>query len=311
MRILVTGGAGFIGSKVVEAYINAGHDVAILDNFSHIALGSTVPAGLKAQFHVDVRDTSTVARVVGEYEPDLVSHHAAVCRVREEAGNNNHLDTNIVGTIAVVKACEAAHVLYLVLASSGGTIYGEIPVHTASIDEEVDPAPICVYGTTKVAAEAVARYSSIPGVTILRYSNVYGPGQQLDGEAGVVAKFISNLLLGKDVTVYGNGRQVRDFVYVDDVVYANLAATKKSAHRSMYNIGSGVGTTVNDVLFSIADRLGVDKMSILRRHANTNEVMKNVLNCSRAKDLLEWRVSTSWSEGLTQTIDFYRKELTK
>lgn len=253
MRVLVTGGAGFIGSHVVEQLLAAGHEAAVLDDLS-TGKRANVPEGVPL-FVTDLRDRDATARVLADYHPDAVSHQAAQASVsvsmREPA-----LDAavNVLGSIHLFEACVAAGVTRVVFASTGGAIYGEVPPGTRAT-ERTPPAPASPYAIHKLAAEQLLTvYQRHRGLQtcILRYANVYGPRQDPHGEAGVVAIFLAAALEGQALRVFamrepGDGGCVRDYVYVSDVARMNVLALTGTVTEAVVNVGTGIPTTTADL----------------------------------------------------------------
>ena len=263
MKALVTGGAGFIGSHVTDALLARGHDVAVVDNLSS-GKREQVPAS--ARFHrLDIREAATLRDLVAELRPDVVCHQAAQvsvsASVREPVLD---AEVNVIGTLNVLEAARAAGVRRVVFASTGGAIYGEIPEpELAAVGRA--PQPISPYAAAKLSAEAYLKvYLSQFQLDyrILRYANVYGPRQDPHGEAGVVAIFASRLLAGQPVTVFakksvGDPGCVRDYVYVGDVVRANVAALEGEVDDRVTNVATGVGTTTVEIAHELASALGL------------------------------------------------------
>jgi UDP-glucose 4-epimerase len=305
MRALVTGGAGFIGSHLVDALLAAGHDVCAVDDLSR-GRREQVPAG--ARLHVvDVR-TAALHDVVGTEKPEVVFHQAAQIDVRRSI-SEPLLDTeiNVVGTVNLLQACAAAGVRRVVFASSGGAIYGDTEVVPTP---ETHPArPASLYGAAKLCGEAYGGvYASLYGVELcaLRYANVYGPRQDPHGEAGVVAIFARKLLAGEAPLINGDGTQTRDYVYVGDVVAANLAAAAAGAAAlGAYNVGTGRETDVNRLFSMLRTACGA---SLEAQHgpAKPGEQRRSCLDASLAAARLGWTPRVSLEEGLQRTVDFFR-----
>lgn len=263
MKALVTGGAGFIGSHVTDALLARGHEVAVVDNLSS-GKREQVPAA--ARFHqLDIREAATLRDLVAELRPDVVCHQAAQvsvsASVREPVLD---AEVNVIGTLNVLEAARATGVRRVVFASTGGAIYGEVPEpELAAVGRA--PRPISPYAAAKLSAEAYLEvYLSQFQLDyrILRYANVYGPRQDPHGEAGVVAIFANRLRAGQPVTVFakksvGDPGCVRDYVYVGDVVRANVAALEGEVDDRVTNVATGIGTTTVEIAHELARSLGL------------------------------------------------------
>ena len=239
MKVLVTGGAGFIGSHIVDAYIAAGHHVEIIDN---LVTGREQNINPRAVFHrADIRDAEAVARVFGATRFDVVNHHAAQMDVRRSVADPVYdASVNVLGVLTLLEAAMKTGVRRFVFASSGGAIYGEQDVFPA--DEKHATRPISPYGVAKLTTEQyLFYYEAVYGIesVCLRYANVYGPRQNPEGEAGVVAIFTTKMLKGEQPVVNGDGKQTRDYVFVGDVVRANVLALGLNGFRIL-NVGTGV-----------------------------------------------------------------------
>ena len=304
MKIIVTGGAGFIASHIVDAYLDAGHEVHILDDFS---TGQASNLNSKATLHrVDIGGADA-ARLVGEIKPDVLNHHAAQMDVRHSVADPTFdARVNILGFINLLEACKNSGVKKAIFASSGGAIYGEQDVFPAPESHATQPAS--PYGVSKRAGELYLSYYhqafGLPYIA-LRYANVYGPRQSAKGEAGVVAIFLSLLLAGKPPVINGDGRQTRDYVYVGDVVAANLAALQ-SAFVGPLNIGTGVETDVVTIFQHLREAVG---SSIEPQHGppKAGEQRRSCLDTGRAAQVLGWRPQMTLKDGLQHTAAHYRK----
>ncbi len=305
MKALVTGGAGFIGSHLVDALLAAGHDVCVVDDLSR---GQRAQVAADARLHaVDVR-SAALHDVVGAEKPEIVFHQAAQIDVRRSV-SEPLLDTdiNVVGTVNLLQACATAGVRRVVFASSGGAIYGDTEVIPTP---ETHPAmPASLYGAAKLCGETYGGvYASLYGLEFcaLRYANVYGPRQDPHGEAGVVAIFARKMLGGEAPVVNGDGSQTRDYVFVGDVVAANLAAASADASlMGAYNVGTGRETDVNALFAMLRDACGV---SVEAQHgpAKPGEQRRSCLDASLAASRLGWTPRVPFDDGLRRTVEFFR-----
>jgi len=304
-HVVVTGGAGFIGSNIADAFIERGWRVTIVDNLSSGDRRNVHPS---AAFHqLDIRDAAT-ADLIRALKPDVISHHAAQMDVRKSVEDPAaDADVNVVGSLRILEAAVDAAVKRFVFASTGGAIYGE-PVEGAQ-DESHPTAPLSPYGCAKLAVEHYLHYYRVVhglSSVALRYANVYGPRQSAHGEAGVVAIFAGRLIDGKPSTINGSGTQTRDFVYIDDVVAANLAASE-AEWQGEYNVGTGVETSVNELYASLASIAGVD-IPAAHGPAKEGEQLRSVLDGSRLRKLASLPERTLLRDGLTKTFTWLRDE---
>jgi UDP-glucose 4-epimerase len=303
MKILVTGGAGFIGSNVVDAYIERGHKVVVVDDLSS---GKKENLNKKAKFYkLDICDSS-LEEVFREERIDIVNHHAAQVDVRKSIADPAFdARINIEGALNVLENCRKYRVEKIIFASSGGVIYGECGAIPP--DEDSPVAPISPYGISKYAMERyLFAYEKIYGLkyTALRYGNVYGPRQDPYGEAGVVAIFSGKMLSNGEVDIFGDGEQVRDYVYVGDVVKANILCLE-NGDNEIFNIGTGVSTSVNRLFSEMKELTGYPKQPVYRP-PRAGELFRSSLNVSKAEKKLGWKAETSLKQGLKKTIDFFR-----
>lgn len=303
MKILVTGGAGFIASQIADAYIEQGHDVTVLDDLS-----SGVKKNVPSKAHwvsMDVRDPN-LSTLFAKSGFDIVNHHAAQIDVRHSI-QDPFLDAsiNILGTLRLLECCRTYSVRKFIFASSGGAGYGECP-QPAKESQTFNPeAP---YGYTKASGEYYVRffnsYYHLP-YTILRYSNVYGPRQNPHGEAGVVAIFVGKLIQAEPITIYGDGKQERDYVFVGDVVRANVAALTKGENAT-FNIGTGLTTSVNTLYEKLNHIHGLAPQPVYAP-ARPGELMRSVLDPSFADSQLGWSASTPIDQGLEKTYRYFQQ----
>jgi UDP-glucose 4-epimerase len=306
MKILVTGGAGFIGSNVVDAYVDAGHEVAIIDNLS---TGKKENLSPNAKFYeIDLRDKNLVS-VISEFSPDIINHHAAQIDVRKSVEDPIfNAEVNELGTLNLLDAAIKCKVRKIIFSSTGGAIYGEVE-RKSGADENHPQEPISPYAITKRSAEMYLQaYKVNHGLTytILRYGNVYGPRQDPLGEAGVIAIFCGKMLKGDPPTIFGDGNQLRDYCYVGDVADANLLVLDKGDNQ-IFNIGTGKGTSVNDLFLNLK---AVMKFEGDAKYApaRTGELFRSVLNCKKIKKELGWKPKTSIKKGLKLTLKWYKKK---
>ena len=304
MKIAVTGGAGFIGSHIVDAYVGSGHEVHVLDDFS---TGRPTNVNPRAQVHeVDVADPRA-AELILAIKPDVLNHHAAQMDVRRSVADPAFdARVNIIGFVNLLEASKDAGIKQVIFASSGGAVYGDRePIPS---NEEHPTVPLSPYGVSKLSGEFYLSYYhlafGLPYVA-LRYANVYGPRQSSHGEAGVVAIFISQLLAGKNPVINGDGMQTRDYVFVGDVVRANLAALG-SAYVGPVNIGTGIETDVVTICRLLRQGLGA-KVEAVHGPAKLGEQRRSCLEISLAHRVLGWKPEVALKAGLDKTIDYCRQ----
>ncbi|MEE9213910.1 MAG: NAD-dependent epimerase/dehydratase family protein [Thermodesulfobacteriota bacterium] len=305
MKILVTGGAGFIGSWVSEAYIEDGNEVLIIDNLSTGNLNN-VPSS--AEFiKGDIRDRSVLKAAFSEFNPDIINHHAAQIDVRKSVDDPTlDADINIKGTLNLLELSRKSGISKFIFASTGGAIYGEPDLIPA--DEDTVPMPISPYGISKFSIEKyLSYYNKIYGLnyTSLRYSNVYGPRQNPLGEAGVIAIFCNKIITGEPCIVYGDGEQTRDYVYVEDVKRANIECILSP--NDSYNIGTSIETSVNGLIEYLRKASGRD-FEVIYEPARDGEVERISLNNNKAIKEINWTPNVMLEEGIKNTwIWFYNK----
>ena len=306
MKIVVTGGAGFIASHLVDAFLERGHEVHVFDD---LTTGQLTNLDAKATLHkVDIAEKEA-ASLIEQIKPDILSHHAAQMDVRHSVADPTFdARVNILGFINLLESSKNAGVKKVIFASSGGAVYGEQEVFPAPEGHATQPAS--PYGVSKRAGELYLSYYQqafgLPYIA-LRYANVYGPRQSAKGEAGVVAIFLSLLLSGKTPIINGDGRQTRDYVYVGDVVAANVAAVD-CTFVGPINIGTGVQTDVVTIFQHLRDALG---SSAEAQHgpAKPGEQRRSCLDTSRAAQVLGWRPQMALKDGLQKTAAHYRETL--
>ena len=305
MRILVTGGAGFIGSHLVDAYLAAGHEVGVLDDLS---------TGLQANVHAQARfwkadiRTPALPAIVDEFRPDVISHHAAQMSVSFSAREpRTDAEINILGTLNLLEAAVRCGVQRVIFASTGGAMYGDQGV--LPTNEKTMPAPVSPYGAAKLAVEKYLHaFHVMHGMqaVALRYANVYGPRQNPHGEAGVVAIFCRGVLEGRELTVNGDGKQTRDYVYVGDVVAANLRATDIVLGQGIpvLNIGTGEETSVNDLVRLLGETTG-RPLSVRHAPPRPGEQRRSALEAELARTTLAWKPATDLAAGLRSTFEWF------
>lgn len=307
MRVLITGGAGFIGSAIQDIYVQAGHEVAILDNFT---AGNPAYVHPQSQvYQADVRDATLVQRILQDWQPEVVSHHAAQIDVRQSVAYPlDDAQMNILGSLNVLEAAAQIGVKQFIFASSGGACYGELQQMPAPESHPLQP--ISPYGIAKVTIEHYLHfYYQAHGLCygILRYANVYGPRQGITGEAGVITAFITALLTGQTPVIYGHGTQTRDYVYVADVAQVNLQILGKLEPLTL-NIGTGQETSVL-TLYERLQKLLPSKISPEFLPARLGEISRSALDVRQVQHTLGWQAQTSLDQGLQATLDWYRQVL--
>lgn len=304
MRILVTGGCGFIGSHIVDAYLEQGHHVTVIDDLSTGSLNNLNPRAVFIQNDISDPDLGAIFK---NERFEVVNHHAAQINVRTSVKDPLFdAKINIMGALNILRYGFDHGMQRFIFASSGGTVYGE--PSTFPITEEFPIQPTSPYGIAKATFE---RYLSILAplhrftTVVLRYSNVYGPRQISKSEAGVISIFIENILQRKTCTVYGNGEQVRDYVFIHDVVQANIKAL--ATPSITVNIGTGIETSVNDLLRILSDSRG---MVVDHEYgpARAGEVFRNVINPAKAASELKWRPTTPLKKGIQQTLEYFKHQ---
>jgi UDP-glucose 4-epimerase len=308
MRTLVTGGAGFIGSNLVDALLDRGDQVSVVDDLStgrRENLEGAIAAGAGLA-EMDIRDGAALAEVCSVERPELIFHLAAQIDVRRSVADPAFdASINVGGTANLLEAARRVGTRRVVFFSTGGAIYGEGEGQDLPLGEDAPIAPLAPYGQSKFAAEGyLSLYERLHGLsgTSLRLGNVYGPRQDPLGEAGVIAIFCGRLREGAMPTVFGDGRQTRDYIYVGDVVRAALAAAASMASGPI-NIGSGVETDVLELVSSLARLGGSDGFEPEFAPARPGEVQRIALHSARAERELAWRAETALSDGLRLTLD--------
>ncbi len=302
MRVLLTGGAGFIGSHLADQLLERGHEVAVVDDLS-TGERTNVPEG--ARFHkMDIR--TGCLEVFEEFRPEVLSHQAAQMDVRRSVREPDFdAEVNVLGTIRLLQNCVEHGVGRAIFASTGGAIYGE--QYEFPAPEDHPQHPISPYGVSKLAGERYLHFYCVqhrlPYIA-LRYANVYGPRQDPHGEAGVVAIFCGNLAAGKASTINGSGEQTRDYVYVGDVARANVLALEGEAPNGAYNVGTGIETSVNE-LYEILLEASGKELPPKHGPAKPGEQLRSSVDPSKAARFLEWRPEVDLTTGLKETLRFF------
>lgn len=304
MKILITGAAGFIASHIADAYINLGHDVCIIDN---LVTGNKSNLNPKAKFYeIDIRDPK-ISEIFKNEKFDVINHHAAQIDVRKSVSDPVYdADVNVVGSINLLQNGVNSGIKKIIFASSGGAIYGEQEYYPA--DEQHPEFPVSQYGVAKLSFEKYMHaYNFIYGINYiaLRYSNVYGPRQNPHGEAGVVAIFTEKMLAGVTPIINGDGKQTRDYVFVEDVVQANVKALD-CTQSAAYNVGTGVESDVNKLFHIISSQIG----SFEEKHgeAKQGEQMRSVISTKKIETVMGWKLSTDLDTGLKKTVDWFKQK---
>jgi UDP-glucose 4-epimerase len=308
MKVLVTGGAGFIGSHVVDVLIEAGHDVSIVDNLWEHGGGKMENINPRARFYeIDIRDAA-LSEVFEKERPEVICHLAAQHSVKISTDDPVHdANVNILGLINILQNATRFGVRKIIFSSSGAT-YGT--VEQMPVNENTVQHPESPYGTTKMASEYYLRFwKNVHDLdfTILRYGNVYGPRQDPLGEAGVIAIFSRQILVGEPVRIDWDGEQQKDYVYVGDVARANLAALA-AGDGEVYCIADGKGTSVNALYQGLVNIIG-HEVEIRRAPKRPGDIYLTYFDCSKANRELGWKAEVKLEEGLGLTVDFFRESL--
>jgi UDP-glucose 4-epimerase len=304
MRILVTGGAGFIGSNVADAFLERGHEILVIDDLS---TGARENLPKRAQF-LELSITASECRHAFEsFRPDVLCHQAAQVDVRRSVADPAFdAQVNVVGSIRLLELCREFGTRRILFASTGGAVYGEQDFFPAT--EEHPTRPISPYGVAKLSVERYLHYYCVEHgfrAACLRYANVYGPRQNPHGEAGVVAIFTNRLLRGEVPTINGDGTQTRDYVFIGDVVRANVLALEKdlSGH---YNVGTGIETSVNSLYEAIRDAVGVG-VEAKRGPAKAGEQLRSCLDAKALEQATGFRPRTPLADGIKATVEYFRR----
>lgn len=307
MKILVTGGAGFIASHVADAYANLGHEVIVLDDLSRGSKGN-VPANRRL-YSADIQDRSAVEKIFAEEKPDVVNHHAAQMDVRRGVREPIFdASVNILGSLNLIELAVANDVKRFIYAATAGAGYGE-PKHMP-VPEDYAINPITPYGVSKHTVEHyLFTFRELYGLeyVALRYGNVYGPRQSSQGEAGVFAIFSEQMLGGIQPVIYGDGSKIRDYVYISDVAAANVAALDRGTCE-IFNISSGVPTTDMDVFLEVRKCLAKNEVKCRYVPKRAGEIDRICLDVAKAKKLLEWQPKVNLEEGARLTTAYFQRK---
>ncbi len=305
MRILISGGAGFIGSHVADALIERGHRVTILDN---LVSGSEENVNRRAKFHkFDIGNRKRLEKLFEKVQPEAVFHFAAQINVRTSVENPSaDAETNIMGSLSLIELAAKHGVKKFVFSSTGGAMFDDTTPRPTS--ESIPAAPLSPYGIAKLSIEHYLRFfrevRGLPYV-ILRYANVYGPRQNAHGEAGVISIFLTRMLEGTAPTINGDGMQTRDYVYVGDVAEANVKALDSAIEEGVFHIGTGIETSVNDIFRMLNWQFG-KAFEEVHGPAKPGEIAASALNARRAKEILGWEPKVALSEGLVATATWFK-----
>lgn len=311
MNILVTGGAGFIGSHIVDRLVKEGHTVSVVDDLSNGNLRNLTQVKDKIHFHRHSITSAQLSDIFSKEKPEVIFHLAAHINVRNSLKDPSHdANVNIVGSLNVLENARMFGVKKIIFSSTGGAIYGE--TDNVPTTEAETPHPISHYGIAKFSVEQyLFLYKHIYNLdyVILRYANVYGPRQDPIGEAGVVSIFINNILQGKECRINGDGKQTRDYTFVADVVEANMLALQKTPEHKFFNIGTGKETDVNVLYQNIetaVEKISKKKGTMFHGPQLPGEVARSCLDATRAKQELGWTPRVELLEGLKKTAEFFK-----
>lgn len=310
MRILVTGGAGFIASHVVDRFLADGHEVAIVDNFCTGRRDNLNPKA--ALYEADIRDRKALTRVFADFQPEAIDHHAAHIDVRKSVEDPVFdAGSNILGAINLLELAREGGAKKFIFISSGGAVYGE--PETFPVKETQVPAPLCPYGASKQCGEIyVGLYHRLHGLdyTVLRYPNIYGPRQDPKGEAGVVAIFHHQMLTGQTPTIFGDGSKTRDYLFVGDAVRANaLALEPGEKTRGVFNLGWGRQVSDFEIFDGVRRALGLN-LEPNYADQRPGEIEHICLDATRAREILGWQPEVALDDGLARCAEYYRQVVT-
>jgi len=303
-KVLVTGGAGFIASHIIDSYLEENYDVVVVDNFS-TGNKKNLTKDVKI-YNEDIRNKDAIFDIFKKEKPNIVNHHAAQINVRESLKNPiNDAEINIFGSLNVLESAKNFGVEKFIFASTGGAIYGETEnIPTSEMEKEF---PLSPYGVTKLSFEKYLHFfATIYGFqyVVLRYSNVYGPRQNAKGEAGVVSIFITRILQGLIPNLNGNGEQTRDYIFVEDVAKMNMLASKCD-FSGIFNIATERETSVLE-LFSLIESVLGKKIKKTHSEEIKGELMRSCLDTSLAKKKFSWEPKVNMKDGIKKTIDFFK-----
>lgn len=304
MKILVTGGAGFIGSHVVDAYIKLGHSVTVVDNLSS---GKEEFVNSEASLiEADITDKNRVQEIIFEHRPEVINHHAAHIQVGYSVKNPQFdAENNIIGLLNIMEAAKDVGVKKVIMASTGGAMYGN---KQTPFTEDMKEEPLSPYGVSKRSGELYLNYYheqyGVP-YTVLRYANVYGPRQNPHGESGVIAIFSEMIAEGKAPVINGDGSHTRDYVFVDDVVNANVLALSSNFIGAL-NIGTGREISTNDVFRSVVKEFGI---ALPETHGaeRPGEQVTSALSYQKASSVLGWQPTVPFEEGVKRVVEWYKE----
>ncbi|MFZ1627020.1 MAG: NAD-dependent epimerase/dehydratase family protein [Candidatus Moraniibacteriota bacterium] len=305
MRILITGGAGFIGSHVADVLIERGHRVTILDNLSS---GSEENVNRRAKFYkFDIGNRKRLEKLFEKVQPEAVFHFAAQINVRASVDDPSaDATTNVMGSLSLIELAAKHGVKKFIFSSTGGAMFDDATPRPTP--ESIPAAPLSPYGIAKLSIEHYLRFfrqvHGLPYV-VLRYANVYGPRQNAHGEAGVVAIFLTRMLEGVGPTINGDGLQTRDYVYVGDIAQANVLALDSELTEGVFHIGTGIETSVNDIFRMLNWQFG-KAFEETHGPAKSGEALASALNARKAKESLQWEPKVALSEGLVATATWFK-----
>lgn len=307
MKCLITGGAGFIGSHIQDKLIQLGHTVAIVDNLRSGKKENLNPKSIF--FEVDICDKNKLPEVFSKFKPEVVFHLAAQNEVPYSMDHpEEDLDINIKGTLNVLECCRINKTKKVIYSNTGGALYGEVDQKDLSVFEDFTiNRPSSYYGVSKLCAEYYLKlYGQIHGLSwvSLRYANVYGPRQEGNREAGIVAIFTYKMLHGETPRINGNGEHTRDYIYVADVVEANIAALAFS-RNDYFNISTGIETS-NLQVYNAIEKVLKSGLKVQFGPNRPGDVLHNSLSPQKAKKLLNWQAKIKFEKGIEQTVKYYR-----